>query len=182
MFLKVWKLMAVAGKVAACLVALAVCGSVNAGISEVQHNQCAGRVFSKSQAGITWAVSECDDAKGNSEILISFTEHGNKAKKVKIFEAATGSVLSTRYELLSPSTLLIDMAEERGGRAILLHPIKKRDALSAVRFTYMTDDEDTLKVRMSENKIYAESSFVGHQFVIDSTGRLIASPRNSNEN
>ncbi|MET3132992.1 hypothetical protein AAKU55_003274 [Oxalobacteraceae bacterium GrIS 1.11] len=133
---------------------------------------CYKEVFKKTVGAATWLVKECQGNDDTVRFHVTLQD-GKTAPSVASFSVPDASgLVQFDYSLLSPSTLLLNLEAERGGKAFLVHPLTDRSALSALRFDYMTTDDGHLKVQQNGKAIDVRSEFGDFFFSIEQSGAI----------
>jgi|GEM_PF-5460359 len=127
--------------------------------------------FKKTAAGSTWTVKECF-VDGSERFQISHEDPRLGTQKARITHADGEGLTGIDYQLLSPTTLLVNMQGERGGHALLLHPVKRGETLSSLRFDFMTFDDTALQIMQQGDVIHATTEFDDVIISIDAPGTL----------
>jgi hypothetical protein len=131
---------------------------------------CFKQVFQKRVVDGSWVVRKCEEGETLRYRVAYRAAQASAAADINIDEI--DSILDVKYRIVGPGTLLIDAPAERGGRAYLLHPVDGSTALSVAAFDYMSNDEESLAVRLEGRRIRASTGHGTNFFDIGPTGTL----------
>ncbi len=139
--------------------------------AQAASQSCFKPAFKRGSSAGAWSVSECEVDNG-VKLEISLRDANSMPHKAVLKPIDTDGKTGTDYSLVAPDTLLIDVYAERGGEAVLAHPIAGGSALSVVKFAYHGTDMVGLSVRQSGNVIRATTDFDDNVYLVDAKGVL----------
>ncbi|MET3132993.1 hypothetical protein AAKU55_003275 [Oxalobacteraceae bacterium GrIS 1.11] len=135
------------------------------------RKSCYKQVFKKTVDDTTWIVKECAE-NGRAHFQVAFENpiSGAQTASFTEFDADGDALTKLNYVPLSATTLLVNMALEGGGWAVLLHPVRRSDTLSAARFDYQA--RDSLHIKQDGNMIHASTEYDDIILSVDVPGTL----------
>ena len=136
------------------------------------NDPCFKRVFEKTNSSGRWLVKECA-AGGSDHFQIEFRDAKLQQYAASFSDTDGESIVDTNFVLLAPDTLSIELAAERGGRIMLLHPVSGTGQLSTLKVPYMNPDEGgKFALKQTGNTIRLQTSVDDITVAVDLEGRL----------
>lgn len=136
------------------------------------NDPCFKRVFEKTNSTGRWLVKECV-AGENSHFQAEFRDARLQKYAASFIDTNSDAIVETNFLLLAPDTLSIELAAERGGRVILLHPVTGSADLSTLKVPYMNPDEGgKFSLKQNGNTIRLLTNADDVTVAVDLEGRL----------
>lgn len=161
--------------VARCMLACAAMLAMAPGAFAAEppaKDPCFKRVFEKTNSTGRWLVKECG-AGGSQYFQVEFRDAKLQQYAASFSDNDSESVVDTNFQLLAPDTLSIELAAERGGRIMLLHPVSGTRELSTLKVPYMNPDEGgKFALKQTGNTIRLQTSVDNVTVAVDLDGRL----------
>lgn len=133
---------------------------------------CFKRVFEKTNSTGRWLVKACAAGAGE-HFQVEFRDARLQQYAASFSDSDGESITDTNFLLIAPDTLSIELAAERGGRIVLLHPVSGTGELSTLKVPYMNPDEGgKFSLKQTGNTIRLQTSADDIRVAVDLDGRL----------